>query len=207
MRAVVGLGVGLLCAVLAAQVQAPPPSPPMPGQVAEKPPEQPPEKPPLQNTGKPMVVEFRCSEEDIQLAGLSCSPDDPCPLYLELSAVEAVGNRVFLAGNLHSSSTTLYSVLLASDDAGKTWREPYERIRAAGLDRIQFVDFESGWISGEVLSQRTRPPRSVPADYVGRRQIVALPAGFRRVAVRLYPSVLVQFANQRKPSDRPGRFG
>lgn len=105
-----------------------------------------------------MVVEFRCSEEDIQLAGLSCSPDDPCPLYLELSAVEAVGNRVFLAGNLHSSSTTLYSVLLASDDAGKTWREPYERIRAAGLDRIQFVDFESGWISGEVLSPLPRDP-------------------------------------------------
>ena len=33
--------------------------------------------------------------------------------------MEAVGNRIFLAGNIHFSSATLYSVLLATDDAGK----------------------------------------------------------------------------------------
>jgi hypothetical protein len=108
------------------------------------------ENPPLENTGKPMVVDYHCAEEDIRAAGLSCTMEDPCPVFLELASVEAVGNRIFAAGNIHSSSTTLYSVLLASDDAGKTWREPHERIRLAGLDRIQFIDFENGWVGGEV---------------------------------------------------------
>ena len=94
--------------------------------------ERPAENTPLQNTGKPMMVDYRCAEEDIRLAGLSCTIDDPCPVFLELASVEAVGNRIFAAGNIHSSTTTLSSVLLSSDDAGKTWREPYERVRLAG---------------------------------------------------------------------------
>jgi hypothetical protein len=140
------LGVGFLylAGVAAAQV--------------EKPAEQPPEAPLLRNTGKPMVVAYHCGEEDIRLAGMICSLDDPCPVYLELASVEAVGNRTFVAGNIHSSTTTLDSVLLASDDAGKTWREPYERIRLAGLDHIQFVDFENGWVSGEIQHPLPRDP-------------------------------------------------
>ena len=124
----------------------------------EKPAEQPAENPPLQNTGKPMIVDFVCGEEDIRLSGLSCTIDDPCPVFLELASVEAVGNRIFVAGNIHSSTTTLYSVLLSSGDAGKTWREPYERMRLAGLDRIQFIDFENGWVSGEVQHPLPRDP-------------------------------------------------
>jgi photosystem II stability/assembly factor-like uncharacterized protein len=112
----------------------------------------------LQNSGKPMIVDYHCAEEDIRLAGLTCTMEDPCPIFLELASVEAVGNRIFVAGNIHSSSTTLYSVLLASDDAGKTWREPYERIRSAGFDRIQFIDFENGWVSGEVQHPLPRDP-------------------------------------------------
>jgi hypothetical protein len=124
----------------------------------EKPAEQPAENPPLQNTGKPMIVEYSCGEEDIRLAGLTCTMEDPCPVFLELASVEAVGNRIFVAGNIHSSSTTFSSVLLSSEDSGKTWREPYERIRLAGFDRIQFIDFERGWISGEVQHPLPRDP-------------------------------------------------
>jgi hypothetical protein len=116
----------------------------------EKSAEPPAETPPLQNTGKPMVVDYHCGEEDIRSSGLTCTIEDPCPVFLELASVEAVGNRIFAAGNIHSSSTTLASVLLGSDDAGKTWREPHPRVRFAGLDRIQFVDFENGWAGGEV---------------------------------------------------------
>ncbi len=143
MRAVIALGAGLVWAA-AAQV--------------DKPAEPPAEKPPIRNTGKPMVVDFHCSDEDIRLAGLSCTIDDPCPLFLELDAVEAVGNRIFAVGNIHTATTTLYSVLLASDDTGKTWHEPYERLRAAGLDRIQFIDFENGWIGGEGLHPLPHDP-------------------------------------------------
>jgi len=127
-------------------------------QQTQKPAEEAVPKPVLQYTGKPMVVECQCDETDIHSAGLSCTIEDPCPLFLELDGVEAVGNRIFLAGNIHSPTTTLYSVLLASEDAGKTWREPYERMRAAGLDRIQFVDFENGWISGELDQPLPRDP-------------------------------------------------
>jgi hypothetical protein len=104
------------------------------------------------------VVEYQCNDEDIRWAGMSCFADDPCPVYLELTAVESVGNRIFLVGNIHSSSTTLDSIVLASEDAGKTWQEPHERIRGAGLDRIQFVDFENGWISGETQHPLPRDP-------------------------------------------------
>lgn len=150
------LGVGLLCAE--ARAQTPPAAPSAPSQGVERPAETPAERPLLRNTGKPMVVEYSCSEEDIRAGGLSCTREDPCPLYLELSSVEAVGNRIFLAGNIHSPSTTLSSVLLASDDAGKTWREPHERIRAAGFDHIQFIDFQNGWISGELLHPLPHEP-------------------------------------------------
>lgn len=113
---------------------------------------------PLVNTGKPILLEYRCGEDDIRSSGLSCTMDDPCPLFLELASVEAVGNRIFAAGNIHSSSTTLTSVLLASDDSGKTWREPYARLHQAGLDRLQFIDFEAGWVSGELQHPLPRDP-------------------------------------------------
>ncbi len=112
----------------------------------------------LQNAGKPMRVPVQCTDDDIQWAGLTCSEEEPCPVYLELSAVEAVGNKLFLIGNIHSSTTTLYSLLLTSDDAGKTWREPHSRMRGTGFDHIQFLDFETGWISGQQLQPLPRDP-------------------------------------------------
>ncbi len=157
---VLPLGLGLAC-LLAAQFQIPPPGgtpPPQAPAAAEKPPEKPPEKPVLQNTGKPMVVAYHCMEEDLTWAGLSCSEEEPCRFFLELAALEATGSKIFLAGNIHSASSTLYSVLLASEDAGKTWTEPFERVRGAGLDHIQFVDFENGWIGGQVLQPLPQDP-------------------------------------------------
>jgi photosystem II stability/assembly factor-like uncharacterized protein len=115
-------------------------------------------KPALVYSGKPLAVPFQCSEEDMQWAGMSCSEREPCPIYLELAALESAGNSIVVAGNLHSPTTTLYSILLASSDAGKTWTEPHERIRGAGLDQIQFYDFESGWIGGQMLHPLPQDP-------------------------------------------------
>ncbi len=112
----------------------------------------------LQNAGKPMLVPYACPEEDMQWAGMACTEEDPCPVFLELAAVETAGNRMFAAGNIHGSSTTLYSVLLASEDAGKTWTESNARLRGSGFDHIQFADFETGWISGHLLHPLTRDP-------------------------------------------------
>jgi hypothetical protein len=114
--------------------------------------------PVLENSGKPMVLPFRCTEDDIRWAGLSCPAEEPCPVYLELAAAESAAGRIFAAGNIHALDVTLYSVLLASEDAGHTWREAYERIRGASLDHIQFLDAELGWTSGQALSPLPQDP-------------------------------------------------
>jgi len=110
----------------------------------------------LVNNGKPLQFPFECTEDDSQTAGLHCSEEEPCPAFLELSAVEAVGNRLFVTGNLHAASATLYSILLTSSDAGKTWTEGYKRMRSAELDQIQFLDFQTGWIAGNLISGTPR---------------------------------------------------
>jgi len=69
-----------------------------------------------------------------------------------------VGNKLFLPGNLHTSTTTMFSILLATEDTGKTWSEPHPRIRSSGLDQIQFIDFQNGWISGANLQGAPRDP-------------------------------------------------
>src|SRR5262245_37787792 len=118
----------------------------------DQPPSTPPPPPVLENAGKPMLVPFQCTNDDIRLAGLTCSEDDPCPVYLELSAAESTGIRLFAAGDIHTASATLFSILLGSDDNGHTWREAHERLRASSLDRIEFADPENGWVSGLSIS-------------------------------------------------------
>ena len=117
-----------------------------------------PEPPALVNAGKPMVLRFQCTAEDVGSAGFSCSEDAPCPVYLELGAATSVGNKFFVAGNIHSDAVTLYSVLLGSDDAGHSWREVHPRIRAAGLDHLQFVDADTGWAGGQQLFPLPQDP-------------------------------------------------
>jgi photosystem II stability/assembly factor-like uncharacterized protein len=112
----------------------------------------------LEYTGKPMNVGFTCTAEEMQAAGLTCSEQEPCPIYLELTGVESIGSRIFLTGNLHSPVVTLDSELLGSADGGRTWRELHQRIRSASLDRIQFVDAQTGWAAGEVFSPLPQDP-------------------------------------------------
>lgn len=113
---------------------------------------------PLENDGKPMRVAYQCASADIQGAGLGCPEGAPCPVYIELANIDALGNRIFVAGNVHTPMVTLASLLLASEDGGKSWFEPQARIPASGLDQIQFVDFEHGWISGANLQTAPRDP-------------------------------------------------
>jgi hypothetical protein len=113
---------------------------------------------PLENSGKPMRVVYECTAEDTQAAGLGCSEEDPCPVYLELSNVEAVGGKLFITGNIHTPMATLYSILLASENGGNSWTEPQTRLHSSGLDQIQFADSQNGWISGANLQGAPRDP-------------------------------------------------
>jgi hypothetical protein len=103
----------------------------------------------LTNSGQPMRLAYSCAEEDLQWAGMSCTEDQPCPIYLELSSVVPDGKKIVVAGNLHSESATLASVLLLSDDSGATWKEPVARIRGSALDQLQFYNLQTGWAAGE----------------------------------------------------------
>jgi hypothetical protein len=140
-----------------------------------------PAPPALENKGPPMRLDFRCAEEDILHFGLTCDANDPCHVYLELSSVETVGSRVFLSGNFHTSSTTLASLLLVSEDAGKSWREPHERVQGAVLDQMQFLDLEYGWVSGQTLSPLPRDPFLLATNDGGK--------SWRRRAVSNEPKV------------------
>lgn len=110
------------------------------------------------NVGEPMKVAFACAEEELAWAGMDCPQDHPCPVYLELSAIAQAGPRIVVAGNIHSASATIDSVLLMSPDNGASWRESAERIRGAALDQMQFVDASQGWAAGEVQYPLARDP-------------------------------------------------
>jgi len=148
----------IVCAALMAQ-DTPPQTTVPPAQTAPAPPvPAPPPPPKFQNDGKPITLPFQCTAEDIRWAGMTCSEDEPCPIYLELSAAEGVGDHIFAAGNIHSDTVTLYSILLGSDDAGHTWSQGADIYRGAGLDHIQFLDPLTGWISGQTLFPISQDP-------------------------------------------------
>ncbi len=123
---------------------------------------------PLENTGKPIRVAFDCATADLESAGLTCTDDEPCRVFLELTGVESAAGRVFVAGNLHTETTTLSSILLETDDAGHKWFEPAHRIPSAALEEIQFLDFQHGWIAGQSVQPLPRNPFLLSTDDGGR---------------------------------------
>ncbi len=114
--------------------------------------------PVFEYTGAPIAVPVDCGNEAISTFGLVCPPHSPCPVFLELTSVAFIQGRVFAAGNLHSESVTLYTILLASEDGGLTWTEPAARAPRAGLDQVTFHDKEHGWAAGHVLDGAPKDP-------------------------------------------------
>lgn len=143
-------------------VEPKPPKPPEPAVEAKAEPVK------YEYAGKPIVLPQQCTEEDIQSLGLTCTREDPCPAYLELAAQEVVANTIVLTGNIHTREATLASVLLVSEDLGKTWVEPLARIKSGVLDQVQFVDFQNGWVAGQVMQQLPRDPFLLISNDGGR---------------------------------------
>jgi len=107
---------------------------------------------------QPVHIAFECTESDTEAFGLTCTMEDPCPVFLELSSADAAAGRLIAAGNLHTKDVTLYGIVLASDDNGATWSEPIPRLRGASLEQIEFLDLQNGWISGESIDPLARDP-------------------------------------------------
>ena len=104
----------------------------------------------------PEIIKFECSPEDIDAFGLNCTDDMPCQVFVEFTSAEAVGNKLFLAGNLHTSNATLFSLLLASEDGGLSWTEPTPRQRNVAFEQVLFFDSDTGWISGQSIDPLPR---------------------------------------------------
>lgn len=106
-------------------------------------------------TGSGVVtITAACADPSSRPPDLQCD-DEGCAAYLELTAAALNGDRILITGNIHTGSSTVQSVLLRSEDGGATWEEAHGRIPGAILDSVQFYDFETGWIAGHELQQRT----------------------------------------------------
>lgn len=137
--------------------------------LGQTPPPQVPEGPPVfASAAGPILLPNRCAEVDLPALGLTCSESEPCPTFLEFSSVETLGPVMVLAGNLHTSTTTLQSILLVSEDGGATWREAHPRIRGAALESMQFFDFSNGWLSGQTSLGLPRDPFMLVTNDSGR---------------------------------------
>lgn len=112
----------------------------------------------LRYRGDPLQAPFTCTREDFAEYGLRCSVERPCPIYLEVTSVAAVDEKVFVAGSFHDGSFTLASVLLRSEDGGQSWEEIHERLRGVGIDMVHFLDENNGWATGHVVSFSPRDP-------------------------------------------------
>ncbi len=110
------------------------------------------------SAGGPILLPNLCGELDLASLGLTCSESEPCSTYLELSSLESLGSVIVLAGNIHTSTTTLQSILLVSEDGGANWREAHPRLKASGLESMQFLDFSTGWLVGHTSLALPRDP-------------------------------------------------
>lgn len=108
--------------------------------------------------GKPIALETKCGDAEISDYGMSCTEDEPCAVYLELTAVESAGSKLFVSGNLHAGTDTLWSILLTSEDNGQSWSEPFNRSRGVALEQIQFPGFATGFIAGHTAGPLPKDP-------------------------------------------------
>jgi hypothetical protein len=115
-------------------------------------------KPAYRYAGKAIAIEAKCGDAEISENGLSCTEDEPCPVYLELAASESAGSKLFVSGNLHAGTATLWSILLSSEDNGQSWTEPFSRVRGVALDQIQFPDFATGFVAGHTAGALAKDP-------------------------------------------------
>ena len=115
-------------------------------------------RPVLIYSGQPLVFDSHCGEEEIAECGLTCSFDEPCQVYLEPASIAAAGSKLLVAGNFHTESATLSSLLLVSDDGGRTWEETWPRASGVALDLAQFVDFATAYVAGHTAGALPRDP-------------------------------------------------
>ncbi len=105
----------------------------------------------------PVHVDYACPPEDIDSFGLTCSEEQPCPVFFEVSSVDSFGSRIVVAGDIHTATTTLYGVLLTTEDGGASWAEAITRPRSTAFEQLQVIG-NHGWLSGQRLEPLPKDP-------------------------------------------------
>jgi hypothetical protein len=114
--------------------------------------EEEPEGPPEGTTiyqGPVVSLQTACDIDRLEYAGIRCSEDRPCELFLELVSVVSEGDWMVLAGEIHTADATYESVVLSSKDGGLTWTESADRIAAGGIESISIVDAQTAFVAGQ----------------------------------------------------------
>lgn len=114
----------------------------------EKEPEGPPEGTTVYE-GPVISLSTVCDVNRLEYAGIRCSADRPCELFLELVSIASEGAWMVLAGEVHTAEATYESVVLTSSDGGATWTESAERIAAGGIESISIVDAQTAFVAGQ----------------------------------------------------------
>jgi hypothetical protein len=105
----------------------------------------------------PVHVDYTCTQEDMDSFGLTCSEDQPCAVFFEVSAVDSFGSHIFVAGDIHTATTTMFGVLLSTDDGGATWTEAISRPRSTAFEQFQIIDSHA-WLSGQRVEPLPKDP-------------------------------------------------
>jgi len=78
-------------------------------------------------------------------------------VFFEVSAVDAFGSRIVVAGDIHTATTTLYGVVLTTEDGGASWNEATTRSRSTAFEQLQVIG-DHGWLSGQRLEPLPKDP-------------------------------------------------
>lgn len=99
------------------------------------------------------------------------APDTAFGAYSSLTAVTATGSRLVAVGRR--------GVILASDDAGKTWQQCPSPV-SSDLTAVQFVDAQHGWIVGHdaVVLKTTDGGKTWERKLDGRAALALLAASY-----------------------------
>ena len=156
-------------------------------------------------TGQAIVLEAACADTELSDFGLICSEDEPCPVYLELASIEPTAAKVFVAGNFHSETATLWSLLMVSEDEGRSWSEASPRLRGVALDQVQFPNAATGFVAGRTAGTLARDPFLLRTTD-GGKSWKRLPL-FEEGAVGLIESLRFESATQGTAAVDRGRPG
>jgi hypothetical protein len=96
---------------------------------------------------EPSTSTLRYSGDTIVLEACQSTDGTPTsPAELQLKTAGQVGGRIFAGGSFHSKDRVISSVLLATDDGGRSWIEAAPRYRETELGAAQVSDLRV-WIA------------------------------------------------------------